>query len=289
MDFFQFARLAEFFIPYSAETNNMWICLLVGGLCFLIVYIFQAIGLYTIARREGYSNKWMAFVPFFSLYYIGVCGQKNKVYSVKTKTFAIICVALELLLVICFILYYVSVFTVWDYIEWRNSIDVGNVIISVPIGLSPSLPAGYAWLGWIFVNLQTYVIYWLELVFLIIKLLLLMSFFKTYSARHYFIFSVCCTLFPLTGILIYIVRNNSGKNYNEYIRAMREQQYRIYQQQFGGNPYSNGNDGTPYGGGDAPDPFEDLGGSSGGQQDAQDGASSDQSSSDGKSPFEDFN
>ena len=82
MDFFQFASYAELFVslsmnPDQTVTNRLWICLLVGGLCFLIVYIFQAVGLFTIAKREGYGNKWMAFVPFFNLYYIGVCAEKN--------------------------------------------------------------------------------------------------------------------------------------------------------------------------------------------------------------------
>ena len=69
MDFFQFANYARMFVPFNMDpdgivANRLWICLLVGGLCFLIVYVFQAVGLFTIARREGYAHKWMAFVPF---------------------------------------------------------------------------------------------------------------------------------------------------------------------------------------------------------------------------------
>ena len=105
MDFFQFASYAEFFVTLSMDANGdvpnrLWICLLVGGLCFLIVYVFQVVGLMTIAKREGYKNRWQIFIPFFNTYYIGVCAQKNKVYNVNARKFAIVTAVLELVMVI---------------------------------------------------------------------------------------------------------------------------------------------------------------------------------------------
>ena len=261
MDFFQFANYARMFVPLNMDpdgivANRLWICLLVGGLCFLIVYVFQAVGLFTIARREGYAHKWMAFVPFFNLYYIGVCGQRNKVYAMGTRAFAGICVGIELLLVAGYILYYVSAFAVWPYIHWKHT-TIDNMIFNTPDGFS-GLPDSYAWMGWIFEHLIDYVLYWVELVFIILKLLLLMSFFKTYSANHFMLFSFVGALLPLTGILIYSVRNNTGMNYADYIRRLREREYRIYQQQYGHNNPYGGNTGRP------PDPFGDYGGTSSG-------------------------
>ena len=259
MDFFQFATYAELFVPLNMDPNGvvdnrLWICLLVGGLCFLVVYVFEAIGLYTIAKREGYGNKWMAFVPFFNLYYIGVCSHKNKVYAFDAKKFAIICVAVELLLVSGYVLYYVSAFKVWDYIYWEHT-TVGDVIFTTAAGFS-GLPDSMAWMGWIYQYLNDYVLYWIELIFIIVKLLLLMSFFKTYSASHYLMFSFVGALLPLTGILIYAVRNNKAINYADYIRRLREREYRIYQQQYGNyNPYG--------GNAQAPDPFGEYGSSQG--------------------------
>ena len=75
MDFFEYANIASLF------TNTFWVQLLIGGLCFALVFVFQGIALYTIASRYGYKNKWMAFLPFFNTYYIGVCAQKNKFYN----------------------------------------------------------------------------------------------------------------------------------------------------------------------------------------------------------------
>lgn len=324
MDFFQFASYAELFVSLSMNadgtvTNRLWICLLVGGLCFLIVYIFQAVGLFTIAKREGYGNKWMAFVPFFNLYYIGVCAEKNKVYGMKARHFAVITVVLELLLVAGYIIYYVSAFSVWDYINWTamRNVNTGEIMYYYADGFSATMPASLDWMGWVFSNLNDYILSWVELVFIVLKLLLLTAFFRTYSARQYVWFSVAGALLPLTGILIYVVRNNKGMSYTDYIRKVRERNYRMYQQQYGNqynqNPYSGGYNGGYNGGYDgqngyyqghsqgssAPDPYDGEygtssqgGGSSGSSSQGNPYGSSNGSggsSSDGGSPFDEFN
>ena len=335
MDFFQFASYAEYFVTFNIDVNGqvanrLWICLLVGGLCFLIVYIFQAIGLWTIAKRAGYSQKWMAFLPFFNVYYIGVCAQKNKVYGMNAKTFALIPAILEIFLVGGYILYYVAAFTVWDYIDWVPYSYGSGMEILVPGNTALStLPQSLAWLWWVFANLNDYILSWFELIYILLKLLLLTSFFRTYAAKQYLLFSVVGALLPLTGILIYAVRNNAGMNYMDYLKKVRERNYRMYQQQYGNpynqNPYNggyngqggynganggynggyngaNGNYGNGYGGqgpaqgSSAPDPFDEYGSGSSnssgyGQASGSGGSSGSDSGSNsgGGSPFDEFN
>ena len=315
MDFFQFASYAEMFITLSINEDNqvdnrLWICLLVGGLCFLIVYVFQVFGLLTIAKREGFKNKWMAFVPFLNVYYIGVCAEKNKVYGMKAKHFAIITAALEGLLVIGYILYYVSAFAVWDYIYWQpvtygDTAQIAYYYAADVVGL----PAGMEWMRWVFLYLSD-ILSWVELVFIVLKLLLLTAFFRTYAARQYIWFSVAGAILPLTGILIYVVRNNKAMSYGDYIRKVRERNYRMYQQQYGNpynqNPYSGGynggynngysgnNDQSSGGSGPAEDPFGgDYGNSNSGGNSSNSGSGSNSGSnsgsSDGGSPFDEFN
>lgn len=306
MDFFQFASYAEMFVTLSMDENNnvpnrMWICLLVGGLCFLIVYIFQAAGLFTIAKREGYGNRWMAFVPFLNVYYIGVCAQKNKVYGMNAKHFAIITAVVEALLVVGYIIYYVSAFAVWDYIFWEPVTNRDGVILYYYASAVNGLPASQEWMGWVFMNLSDYVLTWLELIFIVLKLLLLTAFFRTYSARQYMWFSIAGALLPLTGILIYVVRNNKGMNYMDYIKKVRERNYRMYQQQYGNpynqNPYSGGygqqggyggQGGESSQGSSSPDPFDGEYGSSSNNS-SNSGSGGGDSSSNGGSPFDEFN
>lgn len=320
MDFFQFAGYAEFFVTLSVDANGdipnrLWICLLVGALCFLIVYVFQVVGLMTIAKREGYKNRWQIFVPFLNTYYIGVCAQKNKVYNINARKFAIATAALELVMVVGYILYYVAAFTVWEYIDWSEyRSSTGEILYLYADGFLETMPASFNWLGWIFMYFNDFVLSILEIVFIVFKLLLLMAFFRTYSARQYILFSVVAAILPLQGILIYAVRNNKGMNYMDYLKKVRERNYRMYQQQYGNpynqNPYSGGyNGGYDNGyngqngqgnaqGSSAPDPFDEYGSSSGnsnanpyngGNSQNGSGGNSGSGSSDGGSPFDEFN
>lgn len=294
MDFFQFASYAEIFVTSTVTDNRYWICLLVGALCFLIVYVFQVFGLITIARREGYKHKWMIFVPILNTYYIGVCAQKNKVYGMKASTFALVTSVLEGILVVGYIIYYVAVFLCWDYVLWAEYNDISNFVYAA--GFNSDMPSSLEWLGWMFMYGNDYILYWLELLFIIAKLLLLTAFFRTYAAPRYLFFSIVGALLPLTGILIYAVRNNTGMSYADYIRRQREKNYRMYQQQqqqnqynqnpynqnpYNQNPYNQNPYGqSPQGGAQAPDPFDEYGSSS--------STSSGSSSNSDDSPFDEF-
>ena len=77
MDFFEYASLVSSFIV----EEKRWVGYIVGGLCFAIIFIFQAVALYVISGREGYKNRWFAFIPFLNTYYIGVCAQKKRFFK----------------------------------------------------------------------------------------------------------------------------------------------------------------------------------------------------------------
>lgn len=293
MDFFQFANYSELFVTLTIDDNKYWVCLLVGALCFLIVYIFQVFGLFTIARREGYQKKWMIFIPILNTYYIGVCAQKNKVYGMKSTVFAIVTAALEALLIVGYIIYYIAIFLCWDYIDWLPYYDIYYYIG----GFKSDMPSSLAWLGWMIQYGSYYILNLIELLFIVARILLLTAFFRTYAAPRYLLFSIAGALLPLSGILIYVVRNNTGMSYTDYIRRVREKNYRMYQQQHGNpynqNPYNNNPYNNPHnnpynqppggqgmqGGGNAPDPFGEYGSSS----------SEGKSSNSNESPFDDFN
>ena len=49
----------------------------------LIMYIFKAIGLYTIMKKEGIRHAWTAFIPYASLYALGKTVGKTKLYGIE--------------------------------------------------------------------------------------------------------------------------------------------------------------------------------------------------------------
>lgn len=294
MDFFEYASVAAMFV------NTLWVQLLVGAVSFAIVFVFQAIALYTIARREGYKNKWMAFIPFANTYYIGVCAQKNKFHNIDARTLGLITAVFEFLLFAFYILYYVACYLVIDYeIATETTTTVMGISRTFTEYSLEGVPENLAWAAWMYNYMYRYILRFVDLLFLLCQICLLMTFFQTYSCRRYVLFTVTSVLFPIQGILFFVVRNNKALNYKEFLRSEQARVYRMYQQQqqqnFNRNPYSRNpynqnpytdspnNDSTEYGGSAPEDPFGDLGGS------GSSGGNTDSRPDDGGSPFDELN
>lgn len=285
MDFFKYASVVQMF------TGKLWVQFLMGGLCFALVFVFQAIALYTIAVREGYDKKWMAFIPFFNTYYIGVCAQKNKFYNIDAKKIGIAAAVFEAVLVVLYIVYYVAIVMVLDY-------EVEVEVTGGWLGTYNSyelfgVPDNLHWAEWMY-NYMDYLLSGLSIIFLVLRIGILICFFQTYASRRCVLFAITSALFPIQGILFFIVRNNKGVNYRQYITAQRARQYQMYQQQqqyynqqnpynrnpYNQNPYNqNPYNQNPYDRGSGTktdDPFEDF-------SDGHDGQNTS-----GGSPFDDF-
>ena len=288
MEFFEIASITELAFMKDAYKNYLWAYLLIGGCIFAVIYILQAVALYTIARREGFKNKWMAFLPFFNTYYIGVVSEKNTVFRTKAKYVSLAAALVEVVYCALSVLYYVAMYLIFKggYAEPVYETMVYGTQFEFLTGYELALPDNLAWAGWVFGNLQDYVLYWVQLAYMILKVFILVAFFRTYASPRYVLFSVLSVLFPIGGIFMFVVRNNRGKNYLEYIRELRQRQYRMYQEYMRGNGGTDGqggsNYGSGYGGGQSDpyaqqrpqtppdDPFGGLG-SSGGEQSGQNG------------------
>ncbi len=276
MDFSRYIIAASYFV-----TNKFWwLYILFVSLFFAVVFVLQAIALYTIASREGYKNKWLAFIPIVSTYYIGVCAQKNKVFNkVDTRIIGLIAAVLELLLVSGSIVYYVASVSLASagcldikFNEMTNLIEVSAV----------GVPQHLGWAVWCFEYLYDYILSWFNLVFMLAQVLLLSAFFQTYASRRYFVFTLASVIVPVQGIIFFVIRKNKGLSYRDFMRIEQERRYRTYQQyqqqNFNQNPYNqnpyannrNMNNGPYADNGGQPrqtppdDPFAEFGGSDNG-------------------------
>ena len=249
MDFFEYASVADTFAEVFGTTSPLWVSLSIGGLCFLIVYVFQSVGLYTIARREGLKNKWMAFIPFFSTYYIGVCGQKNKFFNIDTKKIAIATAVVELITLGVYVLNFIASIKVVPYLVSHSADE--NLWPTVVTSLSEEIHSHpeLTWAAWCY-NYLSYILAPLQIIQILGMVIVLNCFFQTYAAKRYFIFTIASIFFPVQGILIFAVRNNKGMKYSDYIRAAQERAYRQYrdQQNFYQSPYNQ----NPYSGNHPP-------------------------------------
>lgn len=261
--------------------------MLIGGALYLVLYAFQAAALFRIAKREGFRNKWMAFVPFFNTYYVGVCAQKNKIYRIDTRKFALAVAIVEAVTVAGFVLYYVSAFLLKDYLSFTSYCPIEglpNYRIISGYSISADLPESLGWAAFMYEYGYDYIIQFFELAYLLLNILLVMAFFKTYAPKNFLLYTLLCIFFPISSILYFAVSGNRAMNYVEYVRAEQEKRYRMHQQYYAqyGNPYNRGNGGAggpnpyePPRSGGADDPFGEFSEGSGGGQSGED-------------PFEDY-
>lgn len=225
--------------------NELITALIVGALGFAIMYIFEAITLYTIGKRNGFGHLWMAFVPFANTYYLGIVSEKNKIFNAKPKYFSLALAILEFLLVAGFVVYYITVYALdgLGYLEIQYYETIWGTSYSyVP---SSTVPASLSWMTWCY-NYLGDILYYVQLVYILLYVFVLISFFQTYAHGRYFIMALFSALFPIAGLIMFFVRKNKPMNYRDYMRMVQEQRYRQYQrnQQYG-NPYNynpyNGN------------------------------------------------
>lgn len=287
MDFSQYVITASYF---TASTEGglspyWWVCLVAISAFFLCVFGLQAAALFIIAKREGYAHKWMAFIPFVSTYYIGVCSQKNRVFKgFSTKIVGLITAISEAALFICSVLFYISCFNLSAAGCLTLEVAEPYYVPQLTLGIVP----GYLnWAEVCAVYLEE-IVYWFGLVLSFFEILLLAAFFQTYGARHYFWFTLLCVVFPVQGIIMFVIRKNKGMNFRDYLRGEQERRYRMYRQYSGQefnnnpynqNPYSRGYYGQtppeqPHYPDDRPsqpeDPFAEFGGNSGDPFDGSD-------------------
>ena len=260
-----------------------WLVALIIGFVFIVMFVLQAIALYTVASREGYKNKWLAFIPVVSTYYIGVCAQKNKIFNkVDARIIGIVTAVLELLLLVGSITYFIAFYKLAigqyikiDYIKTDSNATAREFYLL-------SVPNELYWARWCFEYLQKYILYVIDLVFMLAQVLLLSAFFQTYASRRYFLFTLVSIIVPVQGIIFFVIRKNKGLSYRDFVRAEQERRYRTYQQyqqqNFNQNPYnqnpysnySNPNNGPYNQNGGQPrqtppeDPFAEFGGSGNG-------------------------
>lgn len=278
MEFFEIANIAELAFMSDVYKRYLWAYLVIGGGFFAVIYTLQAVALFTIARREGFKHKWMAFLPFFNTYYIGVVSEKNTVFRAKAKYVALAAALVEVVYCALAILYYIATYAIFKggYAEPVRETLVYGTQFDIVVGYKLDLPEHLAWAGWVYDNLQDYILYWVQLANAILKVFLLVAFFRTYAAPRYVLFSVLSVIFPLGGIFMFVVRNNRGRNYIDYLREQQQRQYRMYQEYMRNSGQGGSAYGGDYGGQSDPyaqqhtqtppdDPFGGLGSSEGGQ------------------------
>ena len=215
---------------------------------FAVVFVLQAIGLYTMAKKRNMTKKWLAFIPFANITLIGKLAGSCEFFGHKMKRAWLYAILAQSIGFVLCALYMLSVFYLFVYCGADIIIDESSGALSyIGAGALGRYACNYY-------NLSSFFISIVSLIQTVMMLILVMGLFKKYNAKSYVILSFVTLFIPLSkGIIIFILRNNKAIDFDAYMRAKREEYMRraaTYQNQYGGynqNPYGGYNQ-NPYGG-----------------------------------------
>lgn len=167
-------------------------------------FVLKGIGLYTIAKREGIKNPFLAFIPFASYYLLGKIVGSCKVFGYHVKNLGVIAMIAMLINTALSVTYNVLMYSD-KIIEWVQTgvIDAlpesyGNVWVDVVLQLSSTI-AG--------------------LVYIVADVFLVMTFFMYYGKKNQLSFSLLSIFIePLFGVFVFVVRKNKRFNYSQYVK-----------------------------------------------------------------------
>lgn len=212
------------------------------GLAFLILivlFVLQGVGLYTMGKNRNIKGKWLAFVPFANIWFIGKLAGTCDVFGHKLKRAGLYTMIAQIVTTLfCGMIIAAQIYLY--LVEGMPQVDeLGMPYWSELTGFSVTV--------FNFYTISEYLFSILSLVYGIFMLILMLGLLKRYSPKSHTGLGILSVFVPLSRfIIVFVLRNRVAIDYEAYMRArreafMRQQQYRNSYGGYG-NPY-----GTPYG------------------------------------------
>ncbi len=263
MEFFEWMGIGQTFyyifgtmLRDSAETTAQYVYyvwleliigLAVGAALYALCLVMGGFGLYKMAKRANKKHAWLAFLPFANTVYAGYLAGEANFFGQKMKRAGLYAMLAEIGYVAISVISLVADFAMLGYYE-KMPIVVNGVNGKTYFDYAPDVtkvPSQYKWLyygayandgfGWI--NIVSYVLLFLFLVFLCVAHIAL---FRKYNPRNPMVPVLFSVFFPVRGFVYFALRNRTPVDYNAYMRSRMEAMRRQQQQYYGSYP--------PYGG-----------------------------------------
>lgn len=213
----------------------------IGGVAiWLTLFILQGFGLSAMAKKRGLKKRWLAFIPFANIWYIGKIAGECNVFGQRMKRGGLYTMLAQIFTtVLCGLTIAVQVYLL--VVEGAPEYDQFGFPFWVNL-------TGFSAVAYKFYGISQYLLPIFQLVYEVFMLILLIALYKRYAHRNYFILSMLALFVPVSRfIVIFVLRNRNGIDYDAYMRA-RHEAYMRQQQQYGGyNPYYGGYNRNPYG------------------------------------------
>ncbi len=208
-----------------------------GGILWIGLFFLQGAGLYALAKRQNMRKRWLAFVPFANIYYMGKIVGECHFFGQRMKNAGLYAMIAQIVTTVITLSYILAeVYLIWNFEPMVT--ELGTIYW---VGLK-----GFAGFVNNFYAVGSYLMALLTLVTQILLVILMMGFFKKYAPRNHRVLSVVVFIIPMARfIAVFALRNREPFDYEEYMRRQHEAYIRRQQQYYNGygNPYGN-----PYGG-----------------------------------------
>ena len=219
-----------------------------GGLAlWAILFTFQGIGLAKMAKKRGMKRRWLAFVPFANILYMGKLAGDCFIFNQRVKRAGLYVMLAQIVATLvagCVIASEIYLYNAYG----APIIDPETFSVHWQ-GIEGSFSRFV--LG--FYELSNFFFPILQLVYEVLMLVLLLGLYRRYCPKNYVPLGFLALFVPMSRFfVIFAIRNRKEVDYDAYVRARREaymrqqQQYQQQYQQRYGNPYGNPY-GSPYG------------------------------------------
>ncbi len=215
-----------------------------GVIVLVGLFILQGIGLATMAKRRNIPRRWLAFVPFANIYYMGKLAGKCGFFGHEMKKAELYAMIAQIVAVV-FTTAYIAA-ELYLYIN-HGIPQRGEDLMSPPIwsgltGFSLTVSKFYEY-GELFFSI-------IGLISELLLLVLVMGLYKTYSPKNYTPLAFLTLFIPIARfVTVFALRKKAPIDFNAYMRARHDAYIRYQQQRYGnyGNPYGNPNGQSGYG------------------------------------------
>ncbi len=204
-----------------------------GSTVWLALFILQGFGLYAMASHRGMQKKWLAFVPFASLLYMGKLVGECNLFGQRVKRAGLYAMIAQIVTtVICALIIFSEIYLCVvegtpEYDQWYTP-------------YWPNLQ-GFSKVTYNFYYISDSILSIFQLIYEVLMLILMMGLYRKYTAKNYMILSFLALFVPLSRyIVIFVLRNKKEIDYEAYMRARREaymRQQQQYRGQYGGYNY----------------------------------------------------
>lgn len=251
MELYGFYTTIMMFLGGIKERKTALIIGVVGAFAILaVLFVFQAIGLFIMAKKQNLKTKWLAFIPFANIMLMGKLAGECSFFGQKMKRAGLYTMLAQL---IATVLLVATVFAE-NYLYFKH----GEPLEESWLAMQWSGLVGFDRFLSEYLVYSVFVVLMLELIYKVLSLVLVIGLCKKYSPSNYLLLSFLVLLIPEARfILVFILRKRKAVDYGEYIKAKQEEFIRRHQQYYNtyGNPYTRNPYGNPYGNPYAQNPY----------------------------------